>query len=1639
MNILILCDSIVRCGGLLRFDRVAKIIKDWGYKLYFLPLSSFNNKDILVNSEIISQEEAMRTRWDVTMVPGAGFPDNTIRQFENFTSNRFGLRIQHILNDTTLKERFLKVNRVFKPDLVLFNNYDWKIGTYTEFQAKQFRYLVGGVDTKTFYPLPFKKIKNKTELIVIGGQARKNPVPLIETLEYLPPNFIIKLFGNYDRNLLIKYRKYIEKERLFFIGELDERRLLKYYREIDVAVSTEKFAGWSNLGAEALSSGVPLICTKHGTSSYAIDGLTALVLEEPTPKIIASKILSLFQDHELYRKLAINGREKILEFDWYEYSTKLCKLFHKKYSQHYIYAPRFGLYGKWSIKSRLNGLREILKIAHGKTVLDMGMAEGIVALSFLRHGAKFVLGFEIDNRRVEKSKEICSAYSNKSFNAENLELWDDIKIKYKNIIKDGFDIVLYLGIHHHLDRNSRVKVLKETVKLAKFYFIIRTPAGFYKEDKIDEIMDRESFLLEKEELPQIESIGVLRIYKKLIGVNKMKREFISYPKSGRTWIRYILAQLGLEKYINFHHDQFEFNDGSKPPHNFDIELRRQKYKKTDKIVYLERDPRDVMVSLYFQVTGRFKDIFNYKGTISEFICDKYFGAYNLCKFREMWNQLVKENNYLKITYEECHENMQKVIEKIIDYYGFCVDKKRVKEAVVNATFEKMRKLEESGKFPEPWLRPRQGALKVRRGVVHGYKDYLSKEDIDFLNSIFFSNKENNISQMSIYSNYSMKQDKIEKIKKSIIVLGMHRSGTSMTAGVLHRLGVNMGKNLMKGNWANPLGYFENLEFVRLNDRILQAAGGSWNDPPGREKILAQKEKFSSEIYNLIQKEKSEIWGWKDPRTTLTIELFLPYLENPYFLICYRNPLSIAESLKRRDGTSIEFGLKLTGIYNQRIVDFLEKHPHLKKIYLPYEDIVSYPELWLKKLVNFLGLNPTNEEFQKALEFIKPKYKNTNFTFINTRSPRVSIIIPVFNKLEFTKQCLDALYEVTPINLFELIIVNNASTDGTKEFLNEFAKTHPNVKVIHNQENLGFAKACNQGARAAKGKYLVFLNNDTIPLKDWLEEMLKIIETEKNIGIVGSKLLYPNNTIQHAGVAIADFLQFICPYHIHRKSPADTPEVNVVKDYQAVTGACMLIPKELFDGLGGFDEGFLNGYEDVDLCFQVREAGYRVVYTPKSVLYHFESISEGRFKAEKENEKRLQEKWSGKIKPDVEIYFPKVSVIILNYNNSQDTIKCLESIYKNIKYKRIQGIVIDNGSKTEDVLILKKWFNSQDVESIFCHKGHFSYNNEPFKRELIFIENQENLGFAGGNNIGIKYALNCGADYVWLLNNDTIIDKDALIELIKLAEIDKKIGMVSSKLYCYHDPKKVQYNGEKVVYEGMEDVKGELPKPTNSATGCSLLMRRKLIENVGLLDEDYFLYFEDNDISTRALKAGWKVYYNPYSKVYHKGGASVGGWLKTPLSVYYATRNLLLYCYKHDGSKISEIFGSLKCQIFPQLNGDRKKIYAFSQGIEDFIFKKKGKTDIDFGNILEVIKKIERKKSEIEESLKNSFEIGTKEKFYLIKNAFILKSDEYLNKFFNLARVLFLKESYKKDKKEVDYYHQAEVLYNNGQERSHKII
>ena len=211
---------------------------------------------------------------------------------------------------------------------------------------------------------------------------------------------------------------------------------------------------------------------------------------------------------------------------------------------------------------------------------------------------------------------------------------------------------------------------------------------------------------------------------------------------------------------------------------------------------------------------------------------------------------------------------------------------------------------------------------------------------------------------------------MEKLSKVIVILGMHKSGTSMVAGVLEKLGVNMGKELLGPHWSNPLGHFENVKFVNLNERILKEAKGSWDNPPKEENILSLKEKFFEEIEKLIEKEESEIWGWKDPRTSLTIELYLPYLKNPHFFVCHRNIKAIAEELKERDNMEIVKGEKLAKLYEKRIDEFFQKYPKSKKLDIYYEEFVSAPTIGLKKMINFLEIKPTQKQFQEALNFIR---------------------------------------------------------------------------------------------------------------------------------------------------------------------------------------------------------------------------------------------------------------------------------------------------------------------------------------------------------------------------------------------------------------------------------------------------------------------------------------------------------------------------------------------------------------------------------------------------------------------------------------------------------------------------------------------
>jgi GT2 family glycosyltransferase/spore maturation protein CgeB len=354
-------------------------------------------------------------------------------------------------------------------------------------------------------------------------------------------------------------------------------------------------------------------------------------------------------------------------------------------------------------------------------------------------------------------------------------------------------------------------------------------------------------------------------------------------------------------------------------------------------------------------------------------------------------------------------------------------------------------------------------------------------------------------------------------------------------------------------------------------------------------------------------------------------------------------LSNEELLKRIAQTGYEFVQQFTW---EKAVNKMEKG-FLEGLQQDRAEFLTVPEIIYNKYRNYTANKPhVIEQENRYIQNLKQSYRQTSRPIKNdmlgadnkpqkNKSKTTSIIIPVFNNVEYTKQCLKALIENTPNSPYEVVIVDNDSTDSTKEFLKCLSGS---LKVISNAENLGFARACNQGSAVAGGDYLVFLNNDTKVQPGWLEELTKVLQNDSDVGAVGSKLLYPDGSIQHAGVAICQVegTNSLLPKHVFMQQPSDHIFVNVPMLFQAITAACMMLRKSDFDSVNGFDQGDWNGYEDVDLCFKLTEAGRKIVYQPKSVVLQYESRSskEERYKRIQRNDRLLQERWAGKIKPDV---------------------------------------------------------------------------------------------------------------------------------------------------------------------------------------------------------------------------------------------------------------------------------------------------------------------------------------------------------------------------------------------------------------------
>jgi GT2 family glycosyltransferase len=297
------------------------------------------------------------------------------------------------------------------------------------------------------------------------------------------------------------------------------------------------------------------------------------------------------------------------------------------------------------------------------------------------------------------------------------------------------------------------------------------------------------------------------------------------------------------------------------------------------------------------------------------------------------------------------------------------------------------------------------------------------------------------------------------------------------------------------------------------------------------------------------------------------------------------------------------------------------------------------------------------------------------------------------------------------------------------------------------------------------------------------------------------------------------------------------------------------------------------------------------------------------------------------------FSPLVFIIILNWNGYEDTRECISSVLK-ITYPNYKILLVDNGS------------DKKEYERI---------TSLDFAAEII--RSEQNLGFSGGNNLGIKYALNAGADYLLLLNNDTIVESNFLEPLLKTFEEERKVGIVAPQINYFNEPKKIWSAGGKISWlrgsgfaysDEYEDGIEKDDMPAGFVSGCCMLAKKEIFETVGLFDDNFFLYVEDVDLCYRTTYAGYKIIVSNNSKIFHKiSSSTIGDLSKLPL--YYVTRNRLYFSKKNFQDTFLITFFYITVSMILKgfvwiLQRKSENIIVVIKAFKDFFKGNMGKTD-----------------------------------------------------------------------------------------------
>ncbi|WP_456395467.1 glycosyltransferase [Desulfurobacterium sp.] len=635
--------------------------------------------------------------------------------------------------------------------------------------------------------------------------------------------------------------------------------------------------------------------------------------------------------------------------------------------------------------------------------------------------------------------------------------------------------------------------------------------------------------------------------------------------------------------------------------------------------------------------------------------------------------------------------------------------------------------------------------------------------------------------------------------------------------------------------------------------------------------------------------------------------------------------------------------------------------------------VDFPEQSQVKAV--LRLLPEIERLKKGLTSfpysgeLKNSWQHLKYSFFSWLNklpeltdsgsrPSVSVIIVTFNSESIITGCLSSLVSELKEG-DEIIIVDNNSEDRTVELVKKFASGSPvSIKILEMDKNEGYSRAVNRGVQISKGEVLIFLNPDTLVTGGMVDRLVSALYKEDEIGVAGPLSVNVSYT-QHVSAFVPIF-----EYFFSGKDFLDYKEnvsrylallfQNKTFDTKLLIGMCIAVKKNIFKKIGELDENLFLGMDDFEFSWRLRENGYKLKIVPSAFVYHFGHLSFKTLPEEQEKSYQIQAvrqlweklidyygfgnvptvkdlwdldrkrfpvnlhhkkynfmfRFSG-VKKGQEWYLngvkvlkdrPEIAVVIVSYFSSGDILHLLASL-KNSSYP-LKVFIVDNSESDEEferlLDVTVKIFGVENVKQ--CCPG------EEENGAVVLIKNK-NTGFAGGINTGVRAAVRFGIPYVWILNPDTAVAEDTAFELLKTS-IYTGVPVVTCEIRSMVDPAKVQYNGYRVDLNGLID-RAFFLKEVSHLSGSNIFCRSDVFKKVGFMKEDYFLYFEDDEFLDRLKAHGIWPLYTPYTFILHKGGSTTGGFLKTPVSLYYFIRNLLYY-----GTQVKKLsFRVLAYQIF----------------------------------------------------------------------------------------------------------------------------